>query len=248
MANEDEKREHQRQGKIARLPESLRSLVNQRILDGWTGKRICEWLNGLPEVQALLAAEFGGEPISDANLSRWRKGGYQDWLGDRERVVKIRSLAEYCGAVAQAGGKRLFAGASDILGGIILEALESAEAEDALGMAKAVVALRANEIQATKLDLEVVKSEQAERALQLTQAKFERETGKLFLRWRDNEKAKAIADGPGDEESKLKALAELFWADAPEHVGPGKKAEKLKAETLKEEPLEAETLKAEPLP
>lgn len=217
-----DKREHQRQGKIARLPESIRAICNQRILDGWPGRRICDWLNSLEDVRQLLAAEFGGEPISDANLSRWRKGGYQDWVDSREKVVKIRSLAEYCAAVARAGNNQLFAGASDIIGGQILEMLEVADAKNAIGLAKAVVALRGNEIESTKLELAKIKSDQAERALRLSEEKFRRETCALFLKWVEDERAKKIADGDGDKETKLAELADLFWADAPESVGPGK--------------------------
>lgn len=221
MADESpEKREHQRQGKIARLPETIRAICNQRILDGWTGRRICEWLNSLGDVRTLLGQEFGGEPVSEANLSRWRKGGYQDWLAEREKVARLRSLAEYCGALADAGDNKLFAGASNILGGQILDLLERANAEDALGLAKAIVALRGNEIESTKLELARVKSEQAERALQLSEQKFRRETCALFLKWVEDERAKRIVDGAEPKDAKLEQLAELFWADAPEQVGP----------------------------
>lgn len=37
-------------------------------------------LNALPEVQAILAKQFGGRPIGSANLRAWVTGGYQDWL------------------------------------------------------------------------------------------------------------------------------------------------------------------------
>ena len=217
----EEPREHARQGKFARIPDTLRDLANQRILDGWTGKKICAWLNSLAEVQAVLAEEFGGEPITENNLSRWRKGGYQDWLESREKITRLRSLSEYCGKVAEAGNDTLFAGASNILGGKILDLLEVCEAEDAIGMAKAIVALRKNELEAKKQTREDLKLGHAERALVLQEDKFKRDTGELFLKFYDNARAKEIAaSGEKDKETKLSELADLFWGTMPEGVGP----------------------------
>ena len=73
-----------RNGKLARLANSLREQLNQRLENGEPGDRLATWLNSLPEVQALLAADFGGEPVSRQNVSRWRRGGYRDWLARRE--------------------------------------------------------------------------------------------------------------------------------------------------------------------
>ena len=50
-----------RNGKIARLPQTIREQINRRLLNGDEGKQIAEWLNTLPEVQALMAAEFDGQ-------------------------------------------------------------------------------------------------------------------------------------------------------------------------------------------
>jgi len=67
-------------GKIGRLPEALRDEVNIRMRNGETGRALAGWLNRLPEVQALLAAEFGGKPVREQNVSEWRLGGHQQWL------------------------------------------------------------------------------------------------------------------------------------------------------------------------
>ena len=45
-------------GKIGRLPLALREQVNRRLHDGQTAKSIADWLNGLPEVQTILAEQF----------------------------------------------------------------------------------------------------------------------------------------------------------------------------------------------
>ncbi len=57
-----------RTGKIARLPREIRDQLNQRLLDGQSGQKLLVWLNRLPEVKQVLAAEFDGTPINAPNL------------------------------------------------------------------------------------------------------------------------------------------------------------------------------------
>ena len=83
-----------RNGKIARLPRQIREELNRRLSDGEMGKRLVDWLNTLPEVQAVLAAEFGGRPINEQNLSDWKQGGFEDWLRHQEARAWVRTLAE----------------------------------------------------------------------------------------------------------------------------------------------------------
>ncbi|MGA2177552.1 MAG: hypothetical protein ABSH38_21465 [Verrucomicrobiota bacterium] len=64
-----------RNGRIARLPLAIRQQLNQRLQDGEIGARLLEWLNSLPEVQAVLAAHFNGQPSNDPNLTDWKQGG-----------------------------------------------------------------------------------------------------------------------------------------------------------------------------
>ncbi len=49
-----------RTGKIARLPRSIRDQLNQQLDDGRPAIALVEWLNSLPEVQAVLEAEHDG--------------------------------------------------------------------------------------------------------------------------------------------------------------------------------------------
>src|SRR6266404_7582993 len=67
-------------GKIARLPHNLREQLNLKLHDGLPAKSILPWLNSLPEVKAILAADFDHRPISKQNLSEWKQGGFRDWL------------------------------------------------------------------------------------------------------------------------------------------------------------------------
>ncbi|HWX16425.1 MAG TPA: hypothetical protein VNY07_07545 [Chthoniobacterales bacterium] len=83
-----------RNGKIARLPLAVRQELNRRLDEGEQGKKLVAWLNGLPEVQAILAAEFGGKPIREQNLSEWKKGGYPDWTAQHEALEIAQRLGE----------------------------------------------------------------------------------------------------------------------------------------------------------
>jgi len=83
-----------RNGKIARLSRAVRERLNQRLRDGEEGKKLVAWLNGFPEVKAVVAAEFNGKPIREQNLSEWRKRGYRDWLAHQEALELAEKLAE----------------------------------------------------------------------------------------------------------------------------------------------------------
>lgn len=51
-----------------------------------------QWLNGLPEVRAVLAAEFQGKPIRKQNLSRWRKGGFNEAVKEDNTRREVQSF------------------------------------------------------------------------------------------------------------------------------------------------------------
>jgi len=82
-----------RTGKIARLPREIRDQLNQRLNDGQPGRRLVTWLNSLPEVQQVLAANFDGRPLTEQNLSEWKAGGYLDWQARLETLDQSRELA-----------------------------------------------------------------------------------------------------------------------------------------------------------
>ena len=66
-------------GKIARLPNDIRTQLNLRLQDGQDGPKLLEWLNAQPEVQGSLEESFDGAPITKQNLSEWRNGGFPVW-------------------------------------------------------------------------------------------------------------------------------------------------------------------------
>ena len=82
-----------RTGKIARLPRTLRNQLNQRLHNGEPGVDLIQWLNALPEVQAILAEHFNGVPINPQNLSEWNNGGFLDWLATQDLLEAAREFA-----------------------------------------------------------------------------------------------------------------------------------------------------------
>ncbi len=74
-----------RNGKIARLPESIRAELNQRLRDGQSSNLILPWLNSLPETKDLP------KPINKVNLTAWRQGGFAE---DSLRILQTQRLKE----------------------------------------------------------------------------------------------------------------------------------------------------------
>jgi len=65
--------------KIARFSPQIREEVNRRLDRSEQHNRILEWLNSLPEVQAVLKLEFAAEPVKRQNLQSWKKNGFRHW-------------------------------------------------------------------------------------------------------------------------------------------------------------------------
>ena len=79
-----------RNGKIARLPEAVRTHVNQMIHDGVHYDKIIAWLG-----------TQGHPGIIKMNLSRWAQGGYQDWLDERHAVKQDRERYDWALEMAE---------------------------------------------------------------------------------------------------------------------------------------------------
>jgi hypothetical protein len=86
-----------RNGKIARLPRSVRHQLNERLERSEPSPQLLDWLNTLPEVKEVVQNHFAGVPISKQNLSEWRQGGFQEWLARQdlcEDARDVRQLSE----------------------------------------------------------------------------------------------------------------------------------------------------------
>jgi hypothetical protein len=93
-----------RPGKIARLPKSIREELNRRLSDGEPASQLVRWLNGLPDVQNLVAAGFAGRPVREQNISEWKQAGYRDWLRQQEALDLLRNLSCETGELLAAAG------------------------------------------------------------------------------------------------------------------------------------------------
>jgi hypothetical protein len=90
-------------GKIANLPREIREELNARLYDGESGNDLVAWLNGKPEVLAVLNEHFEGRPISEQNMSEWRRHGYQQWLNLQLIFSESNALSESADEIAQTG-------------------------------------------------------------------------------------------------------------------------------------------------
>jgi len=217
-----------RTGKIARLPLAIREELNMRLRENESGQTLLEWLNGEEVVKQVLAKSFNGEPISDANLSIWRQGGFAEWLEDQDRVHRIEKLSELSLRLAKASGGNLSEGLLAIAAGKLQEALEAGcevEIDEASGkevisgvsvdkLTAAVAKIRGMELEAQKLEVKKVEVEQKGQALDLETRKFNHLRVKSFIDWMVDEKAKEIATSDMAADTKLEALGKHLFGDA----------------------------------
>ncbi len=123
-----------RTGKIARLPQSIREQLNQKLENNVPGNELLPWLHSLPEVQKILADHFGGRPISKSNLSDWRHGGFIDWHHERQSRQQWWELIERARELTEKRTGENGIDASSYLGTFLL--LEVSEALDRLHTVK----------------------------------------------------------------------------------------------------------------
>ena len=204
-----------RRGKIAQCPRSVREELCRRLDDGQQGPEILAWINGLADVQAMLAAKFGGERVSDNNLSQWFKGGYKEWRQQQEGVEKTAAMAELSMRIAREAGGSIAEGALAVAGGKVLAALEGAEGEGLLDLVSGVSVLRAREIDAGRLEVARHRTRQRDAVIALERDKFQRLVAGKFLDWAANEKAREIAAGADTREVKMDQLISLMFGPRP---------------------------------
>jgi len=80
--------------KIARLPAPLRHRLNRCLQDGQPAAQLAGWLNAQPDAKTMLATEFAGDPITEADLNTWMAGDYLIWEMQQETLATVRQ----CGA------------------------------------------------------------------------------------------------------------------------------------------------------
>ena len=207
-----------RNGKIARLPKTIREELSRRLSDGEPGKELVKWLNGLPEVRRVVAAEYGGRAIREQNLSEWKQGGYEDWLRQQEALELVRNLAAEAGDLQVAAVEPL----SDRLG--LWLAARYAVATRKLAAEKDgepdwprlrelcsdVVALRRGDHSAARLKIEQAR-------LDRERDETEEEVVAHFQRWVKNPKVReSICGGCVSPEERERRLRQIFGLPVPE--------------------------------
>ena len=208
--------------KIGRLPFAVRNELNERIRDGAQGSDILVWLNGLKEVRKTMR-EMKTSIVNAQNLTDWRSSGYKDWLDDQKDADRIRRLAEVSQTLAAAAGGNVAGVGCSIATAKIMDALESADDDKIADLSTALVKLRASENAAQKGALAEEKNAIAKEQLELSRAKFERDTTRLFIKWAQSKDALALAtDKRLGSDEKTERLGRLMFGDLWESEDDGK--------------------------
>ena len=199
--------------KIGRLPFAVRNELNERIRDGAQGADLLDWLNGLKETKRILRETKSG-PVNAQNLTDWRSTGYADWLADQGDADRIRRLAEVSQTLAAAAGGNVAGVGCNIATAKIMDILEAADEDQVADLATALVKLRASENAAQKVALAEEKNAIQKEQLELSRAKFERDTARLFVKWAQNKDALALAtDKRLGSDEKTERLGRLMFGD-----------------------------------
>ena len=199
--------------KIGRLPFAVRNELNERIRDGAQGAEILDWLNGLKETRKILR-EMESDAVNAQNLTDWRSTGYKDWLDDQADADRFRRLAEVSHTLATAAGGSAAGVACNIATAKIMDALEGADEDKIADLTRALAALRSGENAAQKVALAEEKNAIQKEQLELSRAKFERDTARLFVKWAQNRDALSIAaDKRLGSDEKTERLGRLMFGD-----------------------------------
>ena len=208
--------------KIGRLPFAVRNELNERIRDGKSGAEILVWLNCLPAVKKVMR-ELKTSIVNAQNLTDWRSSGYADWLEDQKDADRIRRLAEVSQTLAAAAGGNVAGVGCSIATAKIMDALESADEEKIADLSTALVKLRASENAAQKVALAEEKNAIQKEQLELSRAKFERDTTRLFIKWAQSKDALALAtDKRLGSDEKTERLGRLMFGDLWEGAEDGR--------------------------
>ena len=199
--------------KIGRLPFAVRNELNERIRDGAQGADLLDWLNGLKETKKILR-EMKSDAVNAQNLTDWRSTGYKDWLDDQADADRFRRLAEVSHTLATAAGGSAAGVACNIATAKIMDALEGADEDKIADLTRALAALRSGENAAQKVALAEEKNAIQKEQLELSRAKFERDTTRLFIKWAQSKDALALAtDKRLGSDEKTERLGRLMFGD-----------------------------------
>ena len=221
-------------GKIARLPRPIREQLNQRLDNSESQEPLLDWLNSLPEVQAILAAHFEGQPITKQNLYSWSQFGFRNWKL-RQQALEFAALDESDDPALQSGPQP---GLTDkLVHWLALRYAAAAHTLAPLGddpdaelrrlrsFAADIVALRRGDLYSSRILLE-------QQRLALLAADSEQQREKDFWQWTKRPDIRAKLRGDRQKEQawhnalrKLMPEAAPFLPPLPEEGHPDETAE-----------------------
>jgi hypothetical protein len=200
--------------KIGRLPYAIRNELNERIRDGVKGTDILAWLNASKEFKAVMKSEKCG-PLNSQNLTDWRDSGYDDWLKDQGEADRLRRVTESTMSLIQATGGDPSTVAARMAAAQLIDAVTKYDGPEELNnAARSIAALRNAELSHEKNQLSREKLAMDAESLALDQAKFQRSTCELFIKWYDSKQARSIAEDKSvDVAAKTEKLGQLMFGD-----------------------------------
>ena len=208
---------HASTGKIARLPADIREEINTRLYNGKSAPDILAWLNELPSVKEILAAQFGGATINHQNLSNWRTTGYRRWLAEQTNLGTMKDLGKYAAEMADAAGGSISRGVAAVAAGKILEFLETpyeqTTPENLVKLANASARLCRSEQNAIRVKIANERLRQQERHLLLMRDKHQRDRVTLALHILGDARAKEIEAADCDNAEKIELLGLYLFGD-----------------------------------
>ena len=208
--------------KIGRLPFAVRNELNERIRDGAQGSDLLDWLNGLKETKKILR-EMKSDAVNAQNLTDWRSTGYKDWLDDQADADRFRRLAEVSHTLATAAGGNAAGVGCNIATAKIMDALEGADEDKIADLTRALAALRSGENAAQKVALAEEKNAIQKEQLELSRAKFERDTTRLVIKWaQDKDAIRLATDRRLGSDEKTERLGRLMFGDLWEGAEDGR--------------------------
>lgn len=211
-----------RNGKIARLPAHIREQLNQRLHDGESGSSLVDWLNSLAEVQAVLAASFHGQPISEQNLSQWKQGGFEDWLAQQEVLGAVRQTIEDAAQIMDTVPGSLADPMAQLLTARLSLALaklkpqgENGESNGAVlhALCEDLVELRRGDQNAERLRIERERLAMERERLEMDRQHEQLRTVCQFQEWAQQDAIKMQICGRGSNEAKINAMGKLMFGE-----------------------------------
>lgn len=205
-------------GKIGRMPADIRREVCRRLADNETAASVIAWLESQKAARDVLDDQFDGAKVLPQNLSEWKRNPeFQRFVKQREDIAQAKGYCEFSLGMAKAAGG-INSGSVAVIGGKILEMLETADPDTALALVKGVDALRKREQEDAKQALRKRIADQNDRKLALAEEQFQARTCEIFLKWYEDKRVKDIMAQKAEKPVVIANLRKAFFGDKPKDL------------------------------